>query len=170
MDGSKLVSGIDYTNIFAPVVKHTTVHMFLAIAAVHRMCVHQLDVQSKFIYALLHEDVHMHPHPAMNTPPGRCVKLLKSLYSLKLSPCNWNTHERNFIISFRRSQLDHYMYIGVIDVHTVIMAVFVDAILLASTCEDGPTYVKSLFHACFVSRTWGLPPSSSTSGLLSDLA
>ena len=46
--------------------KHTTVRMFFAIAAVHSMCVHQLDVESSFIYALLHEDVYMHPHPAMN--------------------------------------------------------------------------------------------------------
>ena len=50
VDGSKPVSGIDYTDNFAPVVKHTTVRKFLAIAAVHSMCVHQLDVESAFIY------------------------------------------------------------------------------------------------------------------------
>ena len=50
VDGSKQVSGIDYTNNFAPVVKHTTVRI-LAIAAIHSMCVHQLDVESAFIYA-----------------------------------------------------------------------------------------------------------------------
>ena len=37
VDGSKQVSGIDYTDNFAPVVKHTTVRMFLAIAAIHSM-------------------------------------------------------------------------------------------------------------------------------------
>ena len=46
VDGSKQVSCIDYTDNFAPVVTHTTVRMFLAIAAVHSMCAHQLDVES----------------------------------------------------------------------------------------------------------------------------
>ena len=88
VEGSKQVSGIDYTDNFAPVVKHNTVRMFLAVAAVHSMCVHQLDVESTFIYAPLHEDEYMHPHPAMNIPHGHFVKLLKSLYGLKQSPRN----------------------------------------------------------------------------------
>ena len=49
--------------------KHITVRMFLAIAAVHSMCVHQLDVESAFIYAPLHEDVYMHPHPDIYEHP-----------------------------------------------------------------------------------------------------
>ena len=80
-----------------------------------------MGVESAFIYAPLHEDVYMHPHPAMNIPHGHCVKLLKSLYGLKQSPRNWNTHLHEFILSLglRRSQLDHCMYIGVIEPHTV---------------------------------------------------
>ena len=92
VNGSKQVPGIDYTDNFAPVVKLTTMPMFLAIAAVHSMYVHQLDVESAFIYSPLHEDVYMHPHTAMNISQGHCVKLLKSLYGLKQSPRNWNTH------------------------------------------------------------------------------
>ena len=63
------------------------------------MCVHQLDVESAFIYGPLHEDVYMHPHPAMNIPCGYCVELLKSLYDLKQSQRNWNTHLHEFILS-----------------------------------------------------------------------
>ena len=44
VDGSKQVSGIDYLDSFAPVVKYTTLRIFLAIAAVYNMQVHQLDV------------------------------------------------------------------------------------------------------------------------------
>ena len=99
----------------------------------------------------------MHPHPAMNIPHGHFVKLLKSLYGLKQSPRNWNTHLHDFILSIglRRSQLDHCMYIGVIESHTVLMAVFVDDILLASTCEDVTAHVKSLFHIQFCIKDMG---------------
>ena len=56
------------------------------------------------------------------------------------------TGTRIISIDLTRSQLDHSMHIGVIDSHTVIMAVFVDDMLLASTCEDVTAHVKSLFH------------------------
>ena len=47
------------------------------------------------------------------------------------------------------------MYIGVIESHTVLMTVFVDDILLASTCEDVTVYVKSLFYAQFCIKDMG---------------
>ena len=86
VDGSRQVHGIDKTKSFAPVVTYITLRIFLAIAAVHDMSVHQLDVESAFIYAPLRKVVYMHPHPEMRVPRGHCVKLLKSLYGLKQSP------------------------------------------------------------------------------------
>ena len=76
---------------------------------------------------------------------------------MKQSPRNWNTHLHEFILSIglRRSQFDHYMYIGNIESHTDLMAVFVDDILLASTCEDVTVHVKSLFHAQFFIKDMG---------------
>ena len=49
-------------------------------------------------------------------------------------------------IDLRRSQLDHCMCIGVIDSHTVIMAVFVDDVLVASTCEDVTAHVEKVSY------------------------
>jgi hypothetical protein len=49
VDGCKQVSRIDYKYSFAPVVKYNTLRIFLAIAAVYSMQVHQLDVESAFI-------------------------------------------------------------------------------------------------------------------------
>ena len=68
---------------------------------------------------------------------------------------HYNLLRCHFIISngLTGSQLDHCMYISVIDSHTDIMAVFVDDILLASTCEDVTAHVKSLSLHSFVSRT-----------------
>ena len=92
VDGSRQVHGIDYTESFAPIVIYITLCIFLAIAAVHDTYVHQLDVESAFIYAPLREAVYMHLHPEMSVPRGYCVKSLNSLYGLKQSPQNWNVH------------------------------------------------------------------------------
>ena len=50
------------------------------------------------------------------------------------------------------------MYIGVIDLHTVIMAVFMDNLLLESTCRYVTAFVKSLFQSQF--RITGMGPAS----------
>lgn len=158
VDGSRQVEGIDYTDSFAPVVKYTTLRIFLAISTVYNMQVHQIDVESAFIYAPLSEVVYMHPHPAMNLPPGHCVRLLKSLYGLRQSPRNWNTHLHDFIthIGLRQSKLDHCIYIGIINTHTVLIAVFVDDILIAAENLDVINHVKSLFSKQYRIKDMGL--------------
>ena len=70
VDGSRQVHGIDYTESFAPVVKYITLRIFLAIAAVHDMYVHQLDVESAFIYAPLRHYVKLYI----------CIHTLKCVY------------------------------------------------------------------------------------------
>lgn len=59
VDGSQQKVGVDYKETFAPVVKYTTVRMFLAICSVFKMYIHQLDVKNAFIYAPLDEDVYV---------------------------------------------------------------------------------------------------------------
>jgi len=158
VDGSKQVHGLDYSESFAPVVKYTTLRIFLAISAVYKLHVHQLDVESAFIYAPLSEVVYMHPHPAMNIPPRHCIKLLKSLYGLKQSPRNWNVHLHDFIVSigFRRSQLDHCVYIADFFSSIVVIAVFVDDILIASDNNCALDHVKGLFSNKFKITDMGL--------------
>jgi hypothetical protein len=158
VDGSQQVSGIDYTASFAAVVKYTTLRIILAIAAVYWMQVHQLDVESAFIYAPLAEDVYMHPHPAMNISKGYCLKLLKSLYGLRQAPRNWNILLHEFIVSLglRRSPLDHCIYVGEINSVTVILAVFVDDILTAAANAEVLAEVKSSFSKKLKIKDMGL--------------
>jgi hypothetical protein len=158
VDGSKQVHGLDYSESFSPVVKYTTLRIFLAISAAYSMRVHQLDVESAFIYAPLSEVVYMHPHPEMHIPPRHCIKLLRSLYGLKQSPRNWNVHLHDFIVSigFRRSELDHCVYIGTFLSSKVLIAVFVDDILIASDNDDAIIHVKNLFSRKFKVTDMGL--------------
>jgi hypothetical protein len=133
VDGSKQVQGVDVEETFAPVVKYNTLRIFLAISAVHKMQVHQVDVENAFVHATLTETVYMHPHPEMNIPHGYCLRLLKSLYGLKQAPRNWNIllHLTLIDMSFTRSKLDHCLYMGVLDGFEMIIAVFDDDILIS---------------------------------------
>ena len=80
--------GVDYDETFAPVAKVTTFRLMLALSKVLNLEIHQLDVDSAFLYADLDEDVYVKPPPGMDVKSGYCLKLLKSLYGLKQAPRN----------------------------------------------------------------------------------
>ena len=111
--GCSQIEGIDFNETFAPVAKATTFRLMMALAHVLQLHVHQLDVDSAFLYADLDEEIWMAPTPDMDLPQRYGQRLLKSLYGLKQAPRNWNKHIKDFILSleFKQSILDNCLYI-----------------------------------------------------------
>jgi len=105
--------GVDYDETFAPVAKVTTFRLMLALARVLKLRIHQLDVDSAFLYADLDEDVFVTPPPGMQMQSGYCLKLLKSLYGLKQAPRNWNKNIVEHIKSmgFKQCVLDNCLFV-----------------------------------------------------------
>ncbi|KAL8157159.1 hypothetical protein AgCh_002026 [Apium graveolens] len=57
--GYQQKKGIDYTDIFSPVVKMTTVRIVLSIVAAEELHLEQLDVKTAFLHADLEEDIYI---------------------------------------------------------------------------------------------------------------
>ena len=113
VQGFSQVEGVDYDQTFAPVAKVTTFRLLLALSKVLKLQIHQLDVDSAFLYADLDEDVYMKPPPGMDIKEGYCLKLLKSLYGLKQAPRNWNKNIVDQITSmgFKQCVLDNCLFV-----------------------------------------------------------
>ena len=73
----------------------------MALAHVLQLHVHQLDVDSAFLYADLDEEIWMAPTSDMDLPAGYGLRLLKSLHGLKQAPRNWN-NDFCLLYSFRQ--------------------------------------------------------------------
>ncbi|GJY94211.1 putative ribonuclease H-like domain-containing protein [Tanacetum coccineum] len=76
--------GIDYDEVFAPVVRIEAIRLFLAYASFKDFMVYQMDVKSAFIYGKIKEEVYVCQPPGFEDPyfPDRVYKVEKALYGL----------------------------------------------------------------------------------------
>ena len=80
--------GVDYDEIFSPVVKMSSIRVILGIAASLNLEIEQLNVKTKFLHGDLEEEIYME-QPEGFTVNGNehlVCKLKKSLYGLKQAP------------------------------------------------------------------------------------
>ncbi|KAH9762156.1 hypothetical protein KPL70_000706 [Citrus sinensis] len=94
-------AGVDFKEVFSPVVRHTSIRVLLALTAVKDMELDQLDVKTTFLHGRLNEDILMTQPEGYTSPESAdCVCLLnRSLYGLKQSPRQWYLRFNEFMVT-----------------------------------------------------------------------
>jgi hypothetical protein len=89
--GFSQVEGIDYDEIFSPVVWFETVQMMIALAALKNWHITRLDVKTAFLYGELDEELYMEqPEGFKVQGQDRKVMRLKcAIYGLKQAALAW---------------------------------------------------------------------------------
>ncbi|CAI7895086.1 unnamed protein product [Closterium sp. NIES-54] len=80
---------VDYKELFAPMVKPTTLRTLLAGATIKGWVVKQMDVTTAFLNGFLEEEIFMAQPEGFDDGSGRVLKLKKALYGLKQAPRQW---------------------------------------------------------------------------------
>jgi hypothetical protein len=115
--GFKQRYGIDYDDMFSPVVKFATILLVLSIVVSQGWSLHQLDVQNMFLHNVLKKDVYIKQPPEFEDPskPHYHSKLDKTLYGLKQAP---DRHDilalvlsYKFLVLFPPRPISHYSFI-----------------------------------------------------------
>ncbi|XP_075074800.1 uncharacterized protein LOC142162354 [Nicotiana tabacum] len=78
----------DYFDIYSPITKIETIRTLVALAAIHNLVIHQMDVKTAFLNSDLEEEIYM-TKPECFVIQGhenKVCKLRKSLYGLKQAP------------------------------------------------------------------------------------
>ncbi|KAG8482489.1 hypothetical protein CXB51_024203 [Gossypium anomalum] len=86
--GYSQIPGVEFTDVFSPVVKHSLIQALFGIVAMHDLELKQLDVKTVFLYGELKEDIYMQQPEGFTVSEKEdyvCL-LKKSLYGLKQSP------------------------------------------------------------------------------------
>nr|GEZ51732.1 hypothetical protein [Tanacetum cinerariifolium] len=87
--GFRQKKGIDYFNTYAPVARITTIRMFLALADIHNLVIHQMDVKTTFLNGDLDKEVYMKQSEGFVMPGNEhkmfdeTKKFLSSKFSMK---------------------------------------------------------------------------------------
>ncbi|CAI7732872.1 unnamed protein product [Closterium sp. NIES-54] len=129
---------VDYKELFAPVVKPTTLRTLLTGAAIKGWVVKQMDVTTAFLNGVLEEEIFMAQPEGFDDGSGRVLRLKKALYGLKQAPRQWYLKLRGVLeeISFTPSTADHSLFMLGEGEQRSFMVVYVDDILIFSPSSD----------------------------------
>lgn len=102
-------SGVDYAEIFSPVVRYDSLRIFLATAAQRDLEIAQFNVRTAFLYGRLQEDIYMRIPEGLIIPEESdsvVCKLERALYGLKQASRCWNKTFCEFLKSFKFKECD----------------------------------------------------------------
>lgn len=108
--------GVDYTETFSPVVRHTTLRLLFALSVKLGLDINHLDVKTAFLNGDLEETIYMKMPDCYNTSSTNCkvLKLNKAIYGLKQASRAWNKKVDTLLVSngYKRSKIEPCMYTG----------------------------------------------------------
>ncbi|CAI7800929.1 unnamed protein product [Closterium sp. NIES-53] len=143
--GFDQVHGRDFTETFAPVSRHTSLQILLAITAMKKKKLRQIDVANAFLYAPIDAEIFVKLPHGSHGEPNQICQLQKSLYVIKQAPRLWQQylHARLIRIGFRQLPHDQGMYRLTKGTDYILLIVYVDDLLYigstnnVTTCFEG---------------------------------
>nr|GFA96241.1 zinc finger, CCHC-type [Tanacetum cinerariifolium] len=154
IQGFRQKEGINFFDTYAPVARISTIRLLLALAAIHDLVIHQMDVKTAFLNGDLDEEIYM-KQPEGFVIPGhesKVCKLKKSLYGLKQAPNQWHQKFDDVVLSngFSLNQADKCVY-SKFDASGkgVIICLYVDDMLIFGTDQDQVNKTKEFLSSKF---------------------
>ena len=158
--GDLAIEGLEYFETYSPVAKIESIRIVLALIIIHKFIPLQMDIGNAYVQSDLEEPIYLRSIPGIHLEPGKCWKLLKSLYGLKQAGRNWNTLISKFLVdnSFVRLREDLCLYAmfenGIL---VSVIALYVDDLLLGFNTPARKDWFINLISDRFDTKVLGIP-------------
>jgi hypothetical protein len=126
--------GVDYKEMFALVAIYASIRVVISIASVMGWRIHQTDVKTTFLNAIIEEEVYKEqPHGfEVHERESHVCRFKKSLYELKKAPRAWYSRMDEYLrrMGFTKSVADPNLYFILVGVDSLILVLYVDDLFL----------------------------------------
>ena len=157
--GYSQVQGVDFNEIYSPVVKHYSITIILSLVPQFDLELEQLDVKTAFLHGDLEETIYMDQPEGIKPGTENLVCLLKkSLYGLRQSPRQWYKRFDEFMlgIKFIRYSYDSCVYLKMKnDQVAMSLLLYVDDMLIASRSMQDIQELKQQLNSKFELKDLG---------------
>ena len=151
--GYSQIHGLDYHDVYSPVIRAEAVKLLLAIAASQDMEVHQMDVVGAFLNGDQEETIYMQQPPGYINPdfPDWVCQLHRNLYGLKQAPRVWHKVIKAFLIDqgFTACPVDPCLFMKNTAGKPIIIGLYVDDLLICSNSPGDLASLKKSLHDQF---------------------
>ncbi|XP_074337414.1 uncharacterized protein LOC141674602 [Apium graveolens] len=160
IQGFRQKEGIDYFDNYAPVARISTIRLLIALASIHNLIIHQMDVKTAFLNGELDEEIYIKQPEGfvMSGSEHKVCKLKKSLYGLKQAPKDWHQKFDSVVLSngFLLNQADKCVY-SKFDASGkgVIICLYVDDMLIFGTDQNQVDKTKKFLSSNFDMKDLG---------------
>jgi len=158
--GFSQVEGIDYSDIFSPVVRYESARLMFALASLQNWHMRSVDVRTAFLYGELDEELYMEQPEGFSErgKERKVMRLKKAIYGLKQAALEWwRALDKSLKdLGFRRTKSDSGIY--VLDAATgpiVYAIVYVDDIIFLGSDLRKVNDIKERFKAIWECRDMG---------------
>ena len=152
MKGYSQQQGIDFDEVFAPVVRFESIRVLISIAAQEGWTLHHLDVKAAFLNGEVEEELYV-KQPGGFLIVGRehwVLRLRKALYGLKQAPRAWyfKLHKCLLSLGFIKSQHEWAVYLKPSSSDKLIVGVYDDDLIVTgSRTEDVKKFKEQMKEA-----------------------
>lgn len=160
--GYSQVKGIDYDETYSPVARYSSIRFLLAMAVKYDLAIHQMDAVTAFLQGELSEEIYMRQPICFSDKTEKVCRLKKSLYGLKQSSRVWNNKLNSVLtqqLGYTRSSSDPCIYFKHSELHTIVIAVYVDDILIFGSNGTMITKLKKNLSQYFKMKDMGIVSS-----------
>lgn len=149
--------GIDYNEVFSPVVRLSSLRYLFATAAKYDLDIIQMDAISAFLQGDIEEEIYMTQPPMYKEGEQVCL-LRKSLYGLKQASRQWNKKLDSALkgMGLLQSKLDPCIYHKVNGENNMLfVAIYVDDLLIFTNNQESKDYTKEELNKKFRMKDLG---------------
>ncbi|KAJ0754054.1 putative RNA-directed DNA polymerase [Helianthus annuus] len=152
--------GIDFDEIFSPVVKMSSIRVILGLAASLDLEVEQMDVKTAFLHGDLDKEIYMEQPEGFRVKGKEdyVCKLQKSLYGLKQAPRQWYKKFESVMgkQGYRKTISDHCVFFQRFgDDDFIILLLYVDDMLIVGKNAERIVQLKKELSKSFSMKDLG---------------